>query len=76
MWGRRHGAGRVDEMAAVAEQDTNGVKDGGDVFGHGRGFAGLILGWIGRRGGLRIGRYVGFHVIYNNSMLAWKQGLF
>ena len=56
----------VEEVAAVAEQDTDAVEDGGDVLGHGRGFAGLILGWIGRRGWIGRGRYVGFHVTYNN----------
>jgi hypothetical protein len=35
-----------EEMAAVAEQDAGGVEEGSDVLGHGRGFAGLILGRI------------------------------
>jgi hypothetical protein len=52
----------IEEVAAVAEEGSDGVEDGGDVLGHGRGFAGLILGWIGRRGWM--GR-VGFHVSYN-----------
>ena len=47
----------VEEMAAVAEQDANGVEDDGDVIGHGG--AGLILWRIGRRGW---SGYVGFHV--------------
>ena len=37
-----------DEMAAVAEQDADGVEQGGDVLGHGG--AGLIPWRIGRRG--------------------------
>jgi hypothetical protein len=37
-----------EEMSAAAEQDADGVEDEGDVLGHG--VAGLILGWIGRRG--------------------------
>ncbi len=44
------------EMAAVAEQDADGVEEDGDVLGHGG--AGLILWRIGRRGW--IGR-VEFH---------------
>jgi hypothetical protein len=38
----------VEEMAAEAEQDVNGVEHDGDVFGHGRRFSGLILWRIGR----------------------------
>jgi hypothetical protein len=50
----------AEEMAAVTEQDIDGVEQEGDVLGHGA--AGLILWWIGRRGGMgRVG-YVGFHV--------------
>ncbi len=40
----------AEEMAAVAEQDADGVEHDGDVLGHGL-FAGLILWRIGRRGG-------------------------
>ena len=39
-----------EEMAAVAEQDVDDVEEGGNVLGHGHGFAGLILWRIGRRG--------------------------
>ena len=39
-----------EEMAAIAEQDADGVEEGRDVLGHGRGFAGVILRRIGRRG--------------------------
>jgi hypothetical protein len=53
---------RAEQMAAVIEQDADGVEEGRDVLGHGRGFAGLILGWIGRRGWTGCGGYVGFHV--------------
>ena len=49
----------VAEMAAVAEQDADDVEQGGDVLGHGRGLAGLILGRIGRRGWTGC---VGFHI--------------
>ena len=52
----------TEEMAAVAEQDADGVEDGGDILGHGRGFAGLILRRIGRRDWTGCGGYVGFHV--------------
>ena len=34
---------RAQEMAAVAQQDADGVEEGGDVLGHGRGLAGMIL---------------------------------
>ena len=51
------------EMAAVAEQDVDGVEDGGDVLGHGA--AGLILGQIRRRGWTGSVRYVGFHGSYD-----------
>jgi hypothetical protein len=37
-----------EEVPTVAEQDADGVKQSGDVLGHG--VAGLILGRIGRRG--------------------------
>jgi hypothetical protein len=33
----------IEQMTAVAEQAVDGVENGGDVCGHGRGFAGLIL---------------------------------
>ena len=49
-----------EEMAAVAEQDADGVEEGGDVLGHGG--AGLILWRIGRRGWTG---YVGFHDSYH-----------
>ena len=52
----------VEEVAAVADQDIDGVEEGGDVLGHGG--AGVILWRIGRRGGL--GR-VGFHVCHTNK---------
>ena len=63
-----------EEMAAVAEQDADGVEDEGDVLGHGA--AGLILGWIGRRGWTGSGGYVGFHVCYSNFSCPKVQGLF
>src|SRR5579864_1067714 len=63
----------VDEVAAVADQDIDGVEEGGDVLGHGRGFAGLILWRIGRRGGL--GR-VSFHVYNTNGLWERRQRLF
>ena len=37
-----------EEVAAVAEQDADGVEQDGDVLGHG--VAGVILRRIGRRG--------------------------
>ena len=54
----------AEEVAAVADQDIDGVEEGCDVLGHGRGFAGLILWRIGRQGGL--GR-VTFHVCHTNK---------
>ena len=39
----------AEEVTSVAEQNADGVQQGGDVLGHGA--AGLIL-WIGRRGGM------------------------
>ena len=50
----------VEEMAAVAEQDADGVEEGGDVLGHG--VAGLILWRIGRRGWTGCVGYVACHV--------------
>ena len=50
----------AEEMAAVAEQDADGVEEDGDVLGHG--VAGLILWRIGRRGWTGCVGYVGFHV--------------
>jgi hypothetical protein len=50
--GRRALPDGIEEMAAVAEQDADGVEEGCDVLGHGRVFAGLILWRIGRRGGM------------------------
>jgi hypothetical protein len=49
----------AEEMAAVVEQDIDGVEQEGDVLGHGA--AGLILRRIGRRGWTGS---VGFHVCY------------
>jgi hypothetical protein len=46
----------AEEVAAVAEQDTDGAEDEGDAFGHGG--AGAIR-WIGRRGW---SGYRGFHL--------------
>ena len=62
-----------EEMAAVAEQDADGVEEGGDVLGHGHGFAGVILWRIGRRGWTG---YVAFHVSINNLRLGKEQGVF
>jgi hypothetical protein len=44
------------------------------VLGHGG--AGLILGRIGRRGGLERVGYVGFHVCISNRRWMVTQGLF
>jgi hypothetical protein len=49
-------AGGVDEVAAVVEQDADGVEDDGDVVGDGAG-AVVLLG-IWRGGGRRVGRVV------------------
>jgi hypothetical protein len=48
-----------EEMAAVAEQDADGMEHEGDASGHG--LAGLILWGIGRRGWTGRVRRVGFH---------------
>ena len=53
-----------EEMAAVAEQDADGVEEDCDVLGHG--VAGVILRRIGRRGWIGCVGYVGFHVCHNN----------
>jgi hypothetical protein len=58
-------------MAAVAEQDANGVEEGGDVLRHG--VAGLILWRIGLGGGM--GR-VEFHDSISNKIGQARQGLF
>ena len=53
----------AEQVSAVAEQDADGVEEGGDVLGHG--VAGAILRRIGRRGWTgRVG-YVGFHGSYD-----------
>ena len=54
------------EVAAVAEQDIDGVEEEADVLEHGHGAAGLILWRIGRRGWTG---YVGFHVGYTTDVL-------
>jgi len=60
--GSRAVADGGEEMAAVAEQDADGVEEGGDVLGHR--VAGLILWGIGRRGWTGCVGYVGFHASY------------
>ncbi len=63
-----------EEVAAVAAQDADGVEEDGDVLGHGRGFAGLILGWIGWGGWT--GYDVAFcHVSIYNTYWQTKQCL-
>jgi hypothetical protein len=51
----------AEEVAAVAEQDADGVEEGADVLGHGS--AGAILWRIGRRGWTGCIGYVGFHLV-------------
>jgi hypothetical protein len=61
--GERGGGGTVphggEEVAAVAEQNAEGVAKDGKV-------AGMILGRIGRRGWTGSVGYVGFHVCMYN----------
>jgi hypothetical protein len=61
-WGGGAALDRGEEVAAVAEQDADGVEEDCDVLGHG--VAGAILRRIGRRGWTGCGGYVGFHVSY------------
>ena len=51
-----------EEMAAVVEQDADGVEDAGDVLGHGRSLGGAIPWRIGRRGWMGRVRYVRCHM--------------
>ena len=62
----------AEEVAAVAEQDADGVEEDCDVLGHG--VAGAILRRIGRRGWMVVSG-VGFHGSRDNRSLERRQGM-